>query len=410
MLSSLTPTDVAFLMAGLMQAVAAVLWLVGGWIIGDTQRAALHWSAFAGLSAASFGFLVAAMLSHGAVAHDPSAGDPQAADWLRAVGNTLGVLGLMALQRGIWLFIGRPLRHAGHALALVVVLLASWIGLDPAAGSLRVGVLSAVQVVLALGIARDLHAHARDTQRRRRPALLALPLLLAAAAIGARGVRALTEPASVLAEMTVNSGLNVGSAFAYVLLSLAFHATLMVLVVTRLVDDLQRLSSRDGLTGLLNRRALEDALLAQFQRSRRSGEPFCVLMLDVDHFKDINDRHGHAVGDLALKHLSALLLVHMREVDRLARFGGEEFLVLLPGLAPADALPVAERLRSVVAAAPMPLPGVSITLSVSIGMAEWGGALDEPTRLLVRADAAMYQAKRHGRDRVVWDGAEPLTA
>ena len=410
MLSSLTPTDVAFLMAGLMQAVAAVLWLVGGWIIGDTQRAALHWSAFAGLSAASFGFLVAAMLSHGAVAHDPSAGGPQAADWLRAVGNTLGVLGLMALQRGIWLFIGRPLRHAGHALALVVVLLASWIGLDPAAGSLRVGVLSAVQVVLALGIARDLHAHARDTLRRRRPLLLALPLLLAAAAIGARGVRALTEPASVLAEMTVNSGLNVGSAFAYVLLSLAFHATLMVLVVTRLVDDLQRLSSRDGLTGLLNRRALEDALLAQFQRSRRSGEPFCVLMLDVDHFKDINDRHGHAVGDLALKHLSALLLVHMREVDRLARFGGEEFLVLLPGLAPADALPVAERLRSVVAAAPMPLPGVSITLSVSIGMAEWGGALDEPTRLLVHADAAMYQAKRHGRDRVVWDGAEPLTA
>ena len=410
MLSSLTPTDVAFLMAGLMQAVAAVLWLVAGWVIGDAQRAAGHWSAFAGLSAASFGFLVAAMLSHGAVAHDPSAGDPQAADWLRAVGNTLGVLGLMALQRGIWLFIGRPLRHAGHALALVVVLLASWIGLDPAAGSLRVGVLSAVQVVLALGIARDLHAHARDTQRRRRPALLALPLLLAAAAIGARGVRALTEPASVLAEMTVNSGLNVGSAFAYVLLSLAFHATLMVLVVTRLVDDLHRLSSRDGLTGLLNRRALEDALLAQFQRSRRSGEPFCVLMLDVDHFKDINDRHGHAVGDLALKHLSALLLVHMREVDRLARFGGEEFLVLLPGLAPADALPVAERLRSVVAAAPMPLAGAAITLSVSIGMTEWGGAPDEPSRLLVRADAAMYQAKRHGRDRVVWDGAEPLTA
>ena len=410
MLSSLTPTDVAFLMAGLMQAVAAALWLIGGWIIGDTQRAALHWSAFAGLSAASFGFLVAAMLSHGAVAHDSSAGDPQAADWLRAVGNTLGVLGLMALQRGIWLFIGRPLRHAGHALALVVVLLASWIGLDPAAGSLRVGVLSAVQVVLALGIARDLHAHARDTLRRRRPLLLALPLLLAAAAIGARGLRALTEPASVLAEMTVNSGLNVGSAFAYVLLSLTFHATLMVLVVTRLVADLRRLSRHDGLTGLLNRRALEDALLAQFQRSRRSGEPFCVLMLDVDHFKDINDRHGHAVGDLVLKHLSALLLVHMREVDRLARFGGEEFLVLLPGLAPADALPVAERLRSVVAAAPMPLAGVSITLSVSIGMAEWGGALDEPTRLLVRADAAMYQAKQHGRDRVVWDGAEPLTA
>ena len=410
MLSSLTPTDVAFLMAALMQAVAAVLWLVGGRVIGDTQRAALHWSAFAGLSAASFGFLVAAMLSHDALAHDTHGRNPQAAEWLRAAGNIGGVLGLMALQRGIWLFIGRPLRHAGHALALVVVLLASWIGLDPSAGSLRVSVLSAVQVVLALGIASDLRAHGRDTLHLRWPLLLALPLLLAAAAIGARGLRALLEPASVLTQMTVNSNLNVGSAFAYVLLSLAFHATLMVLVVTRLVADLQRLSRRDGLTGLLNRRALEDALTAQFQRSRRSGEPFCVLILDVDHFKDINDHHGHAVGDLALKQLSALLLVHMREVDRLARFGGEEFLVLLPGLALADALPVAERLRTVVAAAPMPLAGVTITLSVSIGMAEWGGAPDEPSRLLVRADAAMYQAKRHGRDRVAWDGAAPLTA
>ena len=410
MLSSLTPTDVAFLMAGLMQAVLAVLWLIGGWVIGDTQRAAVHWSAFAGLSAASFGFLVAAMLAHDALAHDSYSSNPQAAEWLRAAGNIMGVLGLMALQRGIWLFIGRPLRHTGHALALVVVLLVSWIGLDPSAGSLRVGGLSAVQVVLALGIARDLHAHGRDTLQLRWPALLALPLLLAAAVIGARGVRALLEPASVLTEMTVDSGLNVGSAFAYVLLSLAFHATLMVLVVTRLVAHLQRLSSRDGLTGLLNRRALEEALVAQFQRSRRSGEPFCVLMLDVDHFKDINDQHGHAVGDLALKHLSALLLGHMREVDRLARFGGEEFLVLLPGLALADALPVAERLRMVVAAAPMPLAGAAITLSVSIGMTEWGGAPDEPSRLLVRADAAMYQAKRHGRDRVVWDGAAPLTA
>ena len=410
MLSSLTPTDVAFLMAGLMQAVAAVLWLIGGKVIGDTQRAALHWSAFAGLSAASFGFLVAAMVVHGSVAYDPHAPDIRLAEWLRAIGNTAGVFGLLALQRGIWLFIGQPLRHAGHALALVVVLLASWIGLDPSAGSLRVGVLSAVQLLLALSIGRDLHTHGRATLHLRHPVLLALPLLLAAAAIGACGLRALLEPASVLAEMTVNSGLNVGSAFAYVLLSLAFHATLMVLVVTRLVADLQRLSRHDELTGLLNRRALEEALVAQVQRSRRSGEPFCVLMLDADRFKDINDRHGHAIGDLALQHLSALLLGHMREVDRLARFGGEEFLVLLPGLALADALPVAERLRAVVVAAPLRLASADIALSVSIGMAEWGGAPEEPSRLLVRADAAMYQAKRHGRDRVVWVGADPLIA
>ena len=400
MLSSLTPTEVAFLMAGLMQAVSAVLWLIGGWVIGGAQRAAVHWAGFAGLSAASFGFLVAAMLS----------ADPQVAEWLRAAGNTLVVLALIFLQRGIWIFIGRPLRHGGHALAMAVALLAAWIGLDPSAGSLRVGVSSAVQVVLALGIARGLHVHARDTLHQRWPVLLPLPVLLSAVAIGARGLRALLTPESVLAEMTVNSGLNVGSAFAYVVLSLSFHASLMVLVVTRVVADLQRLSRHDALTGLLNRRALEEALIAQVQRSRRSGEPFCVLMLDADHFKTINDRHGHVVGDLALKHLSALLLGHMREVDRLARFGGEEFLVLLPGLVLADALPVAERLRQVVAAAPLPLAGASIKLSVSIGMAEWGGAHEEPSRLLVRADAALYHAKRHGRDRVALASADPLIA
>jgi diguanylate cyclase (GGDEF)-like protein len=404
-MSSLTPTDVAFLMAGLMQAVAAVLWLIGGWVLRDAQRAAGHWSAFAGLSAASFGFLVAAMLLHDLKPHEL-----QTAEWLRAAGNALGVLGLIALQRGIWLFIGRPLHHAGHAFALGVLLVVSWLGLDPSAGSLRIGVLSGLQVLLLLGIARDLHRHARDTLQMRWPAVLSLPLLLAALAIGARGARALLMPASVLAEMTVDSGLNVGSAFAYVVLTLSFHATLMVLVVTRLVADLQRLSRHDGLIGLLNRRALEETLLAQVQRSRRNAEPFCVLMIDADHFKNINDSHGHAVGDMALKHLSARLLAHMREVDRLARFGGEEFLVLLPGLALADALPVAERLREVVAAAPMVVAGEAIKLSVSIGMAEWGGMPEEASRLLMRVDAAMYQAKRHGRDRVVWVSADALGA
>ena len=400
MLSSLTATDVAFMMAALMQAVPAVLWLVGGWLTGDNQRAAAHWSGFAGLSALSFVFLVAAMQTIDA---EPSA-------LLRAAGNISAVLAMMALQRGIWLFIGRTPTHAGHLLALALVLVASWVGLDPLAGNIRVGVNSAVQAIVALGIARDLHRYGRDELRLRWPALLPLPLLVSAAAFAARGLRALLWPGSVLAEMTVHSGLNIGSAFAYVVLALSFHATLMALVVTRLVADLQRLSRHDGLTGLLNRRALEEALAMQAQRSRRNTEPFCVLMLDADHFKDINDRWGHAVGDMALKHLCTLLHGHMREVDRLGRFGGEEFLVLLPGLTLGAALPVAERLREVVAAVPMRHADTLIPLSVSIGIAEWGGAQEEPSRLLMRVDAALYQAKQRGRDRVASAGADPAPA
>jgi len=312
---------------------------------------------------------------------------------------------MMALQRGIWLFIGRAPTHAGHLLALAAVLLASWIGLEPAGGPVRVGVNSLVQAVLVLGMARDLHRYARDTLRLRWPWVLPLPLWLAAAAFAGRGLRALLAPGAVSAEMTVDSGLNVGSSFAYVVLALSFHAMLMALVVIRLVTDLQRLSRHDGLTGLLNRRALEEALAAQLQRSRRSGEAFCVLMLDADHFKRINDRFGHAVGDLALKHLSALLRGHMREVDRLARFGGEEFIVLLPGLALADALPVAERLRQAIAAAPLAHADAVMALSVSIGIAEWGGLREDTSSLLVRADAALYQAKQRGRDRVASAGS-----
>jgi len=400
MLSSLTPTEVAFVMVGLMQAVPTVLWLVGGWLVGDTRRAAMHWSAYAGLSVLSFGLLAMAMQSPAGLS----------AELLRAGGNVCGVLALLSLQRGIWLFIGRPVANTSQALALAIVLGASWVGLDPAGGSIRVGVNSLVQAVVALGIARDLLRHARDTLHLGWPWLLPLPLWVSCVAFAARGLRALLSPASVMAEMTVHSGLNIGSTFLYVVLALSFHAMLMALVVIRLVADLQRLSRHDGLTGLLNRRALEDALTAQVQRSQRNGEPFCVLMLDADHFKAINDRFGHAVGDQALKHLSTLLRGDMREVDRVARFGGEEFLVLLPGLGLAAALPVAERLRERVAAAPLAHGDATIPLSVSIGMAEWAGAQEDPSRLLVRADAALYQAKRHGRDRVAAASDDPLSA
>jgi diguanylate cyclase (GGDEF)-like protein len=390
MLSSLSPTEVAFMMIGLMQAVAAALWLVGDWILDDPPHAARHWAAYAGVSALSFVFLVAAM----------QAADPAAAERLRAVGNIAGVLGVVALQRGIWRFIGRPLTRSGHLIALGVVMVASWLGLDPAFGWLRVGVNSWVQAILAIGMTRDLYRYARDTLRLRWPWLLPVPMVLSALAFAGRGLRALIEPGAVMAEMTVNSGLNIGSAFAYVVLSLSFHAMLMAMVIIRLVSDLQRLSRRDGLTGVLNRRALEESMASQVARSRDSGEAFCVLMVDADHFKQINDRFGHAVGDQALKHLARLMRGHLREVDRLARFGGEEFVALLPGLRLADALPLAERLRAVIKAEPLPHADGVVPLSVSIGLAEWGGPAEDPSRLLVRVDAALYEAKRGGRDRV----------
>ena len=236
-----------------------------------------------------------------------------------------------------------------------------------------------------------------------------MPMIFAAVGFGFRAVRAVLDPGSVASEMIRDSALNVGSAFAYIVLTLAFHATLMVLVAARLTAQLRHRSRHDGLTGLLDRRAIDEALQAQIQRSRRTGETFSVLMLDLDHFKAINDRFGHAAGDRALKHVAALLREVLREVDRLGRVGGEEFLAMMPGAALDAAGPVAERVRERLAANPMMLDSIPVLLSASIGMAQWNAPDEDASRLVGRADSALYAAKALGRDRVVAAGAEQMT-
>jgi diguanylate cyclase (GGDEF)-like protein len=153
---------------------------------------------------------------------------------------------------------------------------------------------------------------------------------------------------------------------------------------------------------------MEETLHAQIRSSRRSGESFAVMMLDLDYFKRINDDYGHAIGDLALKHVSTMLSSALRDVDRLARYGGEEFVVLMPGASLAQAEPAAEQLRALLAANPLASEAAQVTLSVSIGVAEWRGADDDSPLLLQRADAALFQAKVQGRNRVV--AASPRAA
>jgi diguanylate cyclase (GGDEF)-like protein len=286
-----------------------------------------------------------------------------------------------------------------------MVLVVSWLGLAPANAALRVSVNSAVLVAIAVAIAIDLYHYGRDVVRRRHTWLLVMPLVAAAAGFSIAGVSALRDPESVAREMVADSAFNIASAIGYMAIALTFHAMLIGLVVGRIVTDLRYRSRHDGLTGLLNRRAMEETLLAQMQRSRRTGEPFAVLMLDLDHFKTINDRHGHAVGDRALKHTAAALKAELREVDAVGRFGGEEFLVLMPGATVETALPVAERLRSALVTAPE-AEGATLRLSASIGIAQWRESEEETSRLLMRADAALYQAKLRGRNCVAVEASE----
>lgn len=169
-----------------------------------------------------------------------------------------------------------------------------------------------------------------------------------------------------------------------------------------LVSRLEHLSLVDPLTGLANRRAFDEALEAELSRSRRTGEPVALVMLDVDHFKRFNDTHGHLAGDRALAAVAARLTATARREDRACRVGGEEFAVLLPGADRAAAGEVAERLRAAVERIRL----AEGPLTVSLGVASAVG-VHAAEALIAEADGLLYEAKRLGRNRVMVGTATP---
>lgn len=166
--------------------------------------------------------------------------------------------------------------------------------------------------------------------------------------------------------------------------------------------ELERLSQTDGLTGLANRRQFDHALLREHARQRRTGSSLSLLMIDLDHFKHVNDHYGHAVGDDYLRAVARVLQVSVtRATDLAARYGGEEYVCLLPDTSAADAFMLAERIRRGVADLCLPNAHADgAQLTVSVGVATLEGGTSSAAQLLVRADEQLYAAKRDGRDRV----------
>lgn len=163
---------------------------------------------------------------------------------------------------------------------------------------------------------------------------------------------------------------------------------------------LERLAMRDALTGALNRRAIMAALETAVDQADPQGEPLAIALVDLDHFKTVNDRFGHPVGDDVLRRFVTIASRTLRVSDRIGRWGGEEFLVVLPSAGGVDgATLVAERLREAVAAYPWDefAPGLSVTVSAGVALA---GPESTADALLYRADLALYRAKRDGRDRI----------
>ena len=167
------------------------------------------------------------------------------------------------------------------------------------------------------------------------------------------------------------------------------------------IDGLCELSSRDPLTGLANRRHFELTLASEVDRVARAGEPALVLMIDIDHFKKVNDAHGHPAGDVVLRAVAHALHECIRPMDTVARFGGEEFSMILPNCAPSFAQAVAERIRLRVQAMTIMIASrVDVRVTVSIGGAfapQW--VRSSPLLWVERADQQLYRAKSEGRNR-----------
>jgi diguanylate cyclase (GGDEF)-like protein len=157
----------------------------------------------------------------------------------------------------------------------------------------------------------------------------------------------------------------------------------------------------DALTGLKSARYLRQQLAAEFERARSSLRPLGLLMIDLDHFKAVNDRYGHEIGNIVLRHFAETVNARLRDADTAARYGGEEFTVLLPGTGPSGIAEVAERLRAGVEGSPAPTPVGLISVTASFGAACYpGDAIRRPDDLIEAADRALYVSKREGRNRV----------
>jgi diguanylate cyclase (GGDEF)-like protein len=165
-------------------------------------------------------------------------------------------------------------------------------------------------------------------------------------------------------------------------------------------EEIYRLTLTDNLTNLTNRRGLQDELDKEFVRARRHGRNFCVLMVDIDHFKNVNDTHGHGVGDAVLAEVAATARSQTRDVDVVARYGGEEIMVIAPETTLAQGTALAERIRATVDALLVQHDGKEVHVTVSIGCAEFSGADSSSEALVGRADGKLYAAKRAGRNRV----------
>lgn len=373
--------------------VYAVAWLVLGLGYHLNRRVALAWS------------LAWFCLSSGALALYLTPGEQQADVFFLV--NSLIVAGFVLLHHGVAVFTGVPglgwRQVAAYAAGILAVEVLRLLGTDWTV--LRVAVFTTLACWPLLAAARHILDWLR--LRGRTPGwvrwITVSPLLLAMVIFVARWVLVAQGTAVTTLRFNQASDMDYWVSMSFLLLLGGFNFSLAALVMGRLILKLRTLSDTDQLTGLFNRRVMMRHMDKEYARFQRSGERFSMLMLDIDHFKRINDTYGHGVGDQVLLGLAKILTSCTRQADTLARTGGEEFMLLMPMTDPAGGLRQAQRLCDAVANAEILTDEGALRITISVGVASAVPGEPSDDRLISRADAALYRAKEGGRNRVEVD-------
>ncbi|MBO4224025.1 GGDEF domain-containing protein [Bradyrhizobium neotropicale] len=272
---------------------------------------------------------------------------------------------------------------------------------------MRIAIYSLGQIAPAAVTLHLLMTRRDDQNPGARLAAICCALLIIA--YGVRSGLALMRVGGDLSIVDFN-GIQAALILIVIFLSMAWNFGLLLMAIDRLRNEVADLALLDDLTGVGNRRHFVQRLTEECARSVRSGEPFALLVIDLDGFKGINDTHGHAAGDACLQHFALMAQTRLRPADMLARSGGDEFCIVLPSSTLAEGAMIARRVLEVCRADAAECSGQEIPIAVSIGVAQWTREIGAyPDRLIAAADRALYEAKKRGRDGyAISEPAPPL--
>ncbi len=308
--------------------------------------------------------------------------------------NCLSVLAMAEYNRSIRVFLGLTDRRCIlYSVVAVVALLNIYFGIFNPSYLMRVLSVSLPGAALMIWLSYAAITHSKANYSR------ASLVVIMVFAIGAASLLTRAADALVHPDLNITESIAQQTAlFVYAMVPVFASIGFLLMQTHRAYTRLEQLAAIDYLTGTLNRRSFQDVAKKTLAGCKRTNRNASILLIDIDHFKIINDSYGHAAGDHAICRLCSLMAEALRSEDIIARMGGEEFVILLPGANLEEASQVAERLRLAIAETPVTSDTHRFFMTVSIGVAQWQGQELELT--IKQADDAMYTAKKNGRDRV----------